>query len=391
MSIDSTALDQVLRGAVESGGVPHVAAIAADRDGVIYEGAAGPRAVGEDDPVTVDTHFRIMSMTKMVCTVAALQQVEKGELDLDAPVDTYLPEFADLQVLEGFDGETPRLRPPASRATVKQLVTHTSGLGYWFFSEDLVRWERVTGTPHVVSGSSRIFTAPLLADPGTAYTYGISTDWLGRVVEAVTGVGLDVAVKEGITEPLGMTSTAFLLDDSQRPGCVPVHRREDGRWTVLGEVLNQAPDWWAGGHGLYSTPREYVRFQRALLRGGELDGVRILQESTVDAAFTNQIGDLDFPEHMSTADPSATCDFSAGPGWKWGHGLLLNTDDLPGMRRAGSGAWAGLCNTQFWIDRTAGVCGSVYSNFLPFVTPEALELYQGFERALYAELAGARG
>ena len=136
-----------------------------------------------------------MSMTKMVATVAALQLVETGRLDLDAPIDTYCPEFADVQVLDGFDGDTPRLRAPASRATVKQLVTHTTGLGYWFFDENLAKWEAATSTPNVLSGTNVVFTAPLLADPGTTYVYGINTDWLGKVVEAAGGVALDVAIK----------------------------------------------------------------------------------------------------------------------------------------------------------------------------------------------------
>ena len=383
--LDGTEIDRVLADAVGSGGVPHVAAIVADRDGVVYEGAAGPRAAGETEPLTVDTRFRLMSMTKMVATTVALQEVEKGTLDLGAPVDTYCPEFADLQVLDGWDGDTPRLRPPASRATVEQLMTHTTGLGYWFWSEDLVRWEAVTGTPNVVSGLNAVFSAPLLADPGTRFVYGINTDWLGKVVEAVTGVGLDVAVKEGITGPLGMDRTTWLLEGAGLPACTPVHvRAEDGTWTAVGEVLNQAPEWWAGGHGLYSTPRDYIRFEQALLRGGELDGVRILQEATVDAAFANQIGDLDVPEEVRAADPASSCTWRPGPGWKWGHGLLVNTDDRPGMRRAGSGAWAGLCNTQFWIDRQSGLCASIYSNFLPFLTPEAVQLYEDFERAVYA-------
>src|SRR5437660_1721056 len=115
------------------GNVPPVAAIAADRDGVMYEGGAGVRAIGEaDDPVGAGTQFRIMSMTKMVATVAALQQVEQGRLDLDAPVEQYRPEFAQIQVLDGWDGDQPRLRTPASKVTVRQLVTHTSGLSYWF-------------------------------------------------------------------------------------------------------------------------------------------------------------------------------------------------------------------------------------------------------------------
>jgi len=342
-AIDGTAIDKVLQDAVESGGVPHVAAIAADRDGVIYTGAAGPRAAGESDPVTVDSLFRIMSMTKMPCTVVALQQVEQGKLDLDAPVAEYCPEFASIGVLTGFDGDTPVLRPPARPATVRNLVTHTSGLGYWFWSEDLVRWEAATGIPNVVAGSKTCLTAPLLADPGDQYIYGINTDWLGQVVEAVTGVGLDVAIKEGVTGPLGMDQTTFLMDDGQRTNSTPVHvKAEDGTWTAIGEVLNQEPDYWAGGHGLYGPPSDYIKFEQALLRGGELGGTRILQQSTVDAAFRNQIGDLDFPAHLPTADPASSCDFTAGPGYKWGYGLLLNTADIPGMRRAWSGAWAGL-------------------------------------------------
>ena len=155
MSIDPVSIDEVLRVAVERGDVPNVVAIAADRDGVIYRGAAGPRSAESSDPISADTHFRIMSMTKMVATVAALQLVETGRLDLDAPIDTYCPEFADVQVLDGFDGDTPRLRAPASRATVKQLVTHTTGLGYWFWSEELAKWEAATSTPNVLSGDQR--------------------------------------------------------------------------------------------------------------------------------------------------------------------------------------------------------------------------------------------
>jgi methyl acetate hydrolase len=384
-AIDGAAIDEILSEAVASGAVPHVAAIAADRDGVIYQGSAGPKAVGESDPVTVDSIFRIMSMTKMPCTVVALQEAEKGNLDLNAPVADYCPQFADLQVLTGFDGDTPRLRPPATQATVRQLLTHTSGLGYWFWSDLLVQWEKVTGVPNVVAGSRDSFKAPLLADPGTAFIYGINTDWLGQVVEAVTGRTLDVAVKEGVTGPLGMDHTSFLMNDDERLNSAPVHvPGEGGGWVSAGEILNQEPEYWAGGHGMYGPPTDYIKFERALLRGGELDGVRILPESTVRAAFTNQIGDLGFPAEIPTADPAASGALALGPGYKWGYGLLLNSSDIPGARRAGSGAWAGLCNTHFWVDPDSGICASIYSNFLPFITPPALQLYGDFEQALYA-------
>ncbi len=383
----SSSIDKVLQDAVDSGAVPTVAAIAADRNGVIYEGAAGPRVAGRDEAVSVDSHFRIMSMTKLVATVAALQLVERGELDLDAPVADYRPEFGELQVLEGFDGDTPRLRPPASQATVKQLITHTSGLGYWFWNADLVRWEAVTGTPNVLSGSNVIFTAPLVADPGTKLEYGINTDWLGKVVESVGGVTLDVAIKDGITGPLGMGQTSFRMSTEERENSVPVHLKgEGGTWAPSEIELNQDPEYWAGGHGLHSTPREFLTFHRALLAGGTFGGEKILEQSTVDEMFSNQIGDLEFPAAIPTADPASTEAFNPGPGHKWGYGLLLNTRDGPGRRRAWSGAWAGLLNTHYWIDRTTGITASIYSQFLPFVTPESMTMYNDFETALYASL-----
>ncbi len=145
-------------------------------------GQASTAAVDLPVPIGAPTHLRRGSLTRsqgrtrvrtpvpstMVATAVALQQMEKGDLDLDAPVDTYCPESADIQVLDGFDGATPRLHAPASRATVKQLITHTAGFGYWFWNNDLVTWESVTGTPNVLSGADIIFTAPMVADPGAA-------------------------------------------------------------------------------------------------------------------------------------------------------------------------------------------------------------------------------
>jgi CubicO group peptidase (beta-lactamase class C family) len=387
-TIDGAGIDKVLAGAVESGAVPHVAVIAADADGVFYEGAAGVRLTdGGSEPVSTSTVFRIMSMTKMVATTAALQQMERGELDLDAPVDTFLPEFADLEVLEGFDGDTPKLRKPASRATVRHLITHTSGLSYWFWNADLKRYEELTGLPNVVPGDMRAFRAPLIADPGTRFEYGINTDWLGRVVETVAGTTLDVVIKENITGPLGMDDTMFALDDAHRSRKTAVHvKGEDGQWGSAGDVLPDDPAWWAGGHGLHSTPRDYIRFERALLRGGELDDARILRQDTVDAAFSDQLGGIPFPTEIVTADPPITETLTLGPGWTWGYGLLLNTQDVPGARRAWTGAWAGLFNTHFFVDRTTGICASIYTNSLPFITEEAWKLYGDFEATLYAAL-----
>jgi methyl acetate hydrolase len=365
----TTRIDEVLNNAVERGDVPGVVAMAANADGPIYEGAAGEREAGTGDPITPDTMLRIASMTKMVATTAALQLVEQGKLDLDAPVDT------------------PRLRAPASRATVRQLVTHTTGLGYWFFNADIDRYEQVTGVPNVLPGSDEVFKSPLIADPGDRLEYGINTDRLGRVVEAVSGQSLADYIDEHITGPLGMTNTTRRMSDEQRANSTPIHvRGENGAWTPTDIDWAQEPDFWGGGHFLYSTPRDYLRFQRMLLGGGTLEGVQILESSTVDDAFRNHIGDLYWPPSQPTAHPELSAQVDLGPGLKWGLGLLLNEEQAPGMRAPMSGAWAGLFNTHFWVDPTTRVTGSIFSQVLPFADPPALQMYADYEQALYASL-----
>jgi methyl acetate hydrolase len=387
-AITGTRVDEVLHSAVESGTVPNVVAMAATADGPIYEGAFGPKAAGKPEEVTVDTLFRIASMTKMVTTVAALQLAEQGKLDLDAPVSDYRPEFAELKVLDGWDGDTPRLRDPKSQATVRQLASHTSGLSYWFWNADILRWEALTGTGNSLAGTSDAFTAPLVADPGTKLEYGLNTDWLGRVVEAVSGSKLDAYFDEHVLRPLGMQQATFHPDEQQRENLVAVHLRgeDSARWEATDLDWNTAPDWWAGGHGLYCSPSEYLRFQRMLLNKGTLDGAEILKPETVQAAFTNQIGDLEFPAEIKTAEPQTSADFNPGPGNKFGLGLLLNTQDVPGMRRAGSGAWAGIFNTHFWVDPSTGISGAIYTQTLPFLEPSVFQVYVDFETALYASL-----
>jgi methyl acetate hydrolase len=380
-------IDEVLVSAIDNGAVPGVVGMAAGDNGVIYEGAAGLRQAGTSDLITPDTMMRIASMTKMLTTTAALQLVERGSLDLDATVDSYLPEFADVQVLDGFDGDTPKLRPPNSRATVHHLVTHTSGLGYWFLSADVDRYEQVTGTPNLLAGTMDAMKAPMTADPGTQYQYGINSDWLGLVVQKITGQPLDDYFAEHITGPLGMTSTTARMTDAQRANSTPIHvRDENGAWVATDIDWPQQPDFWGGGHFLYSTPRDYLAFQRMLLGGGALGDVRILDEATVAQAFTNQIGDLYFPPAIPAAHQELCRDVNLGPGLKWGYGLLLNEVQNPGMRAVGSGSWAGLFNTHFWVDPATRVTAAIYAQTLPFLDPPALKMYVDFEQALYASL-----
>jgi len=380
-------IDEKLQAAVAAGAVPGVVAMAAGPDGVLYEGAAGNRSAAADDPITPDTMMRIASMTKMVTTTAALQLIERGSLRLDAPVKEYRPEFADLPVLTGFDGDTPQLRAPSVQATVQHLVTHTAGFGYWIWDADIDHYEQVTGIANVMPGTIDAFQAPMTSDPGTRFEYGINTDWLGQVIEAVSGQPLDAYFLEHITGPLGMTNTTARMTAEQRANSTPIHvRGEDGAWVATDVDWAQEPDYWGGGHFLYSTPRDYLKFQQMLLGGGTLGGVQILERATVAAAFANQIGALEVPPTITTAHPELSADVNLGSSLKWGLGLLLNPQPLPGMRAPGSGSWSGLFNTHFWVDPASGVTGAIYSQTLPFVDPPAVQLYADFEQALYASL-----
>jgi methyl acetate hydrolase len=369
---------EILREAVAAGALPNVTAIVGSRDGVRLVAGAGPRVAGAHpgDGVGADSIYRIKSMTKIITNVVALRLVEEGALDLDAPVDRYAPDFRRVQVLDGWDGETPRLRAPRTRATVRQLLTQTVGFGYWFWNPDLVRL-----------GATPVGFTPLLHDPGTQWTYGSSVDWLGLVIEGAAQESLESTTRSCVLDPLGMTETVYEPTPDQRARCVPVHVRDaQGSWRATGGEGAQGPPSSPGGRSYYSTPNDFMRLQRMLLRGGELDGTRILGEKSVAAMGASQIGRLTVPRTLPTADPSASATFPVGPGHTWGLGLLLNRGDLPGRRRAGSGAWSGLANTHFWVDPTSGIAGAFFSQFTPFATPESMAVFRRFEEAVYAHL-----
>src|SRR5260370_25664620 len=175
MTFDGSAIKALLDDAVSNGAVHGIAAVVVDRSGPLFHHAAGE--AGQH------AMFRNASMTKAVATTAALQFVEKGLLSLDAAVESILPEFGQLQVLDGFDGDKPRLRPPASRATVRQLMTHSAGLGYFFFNEKLMRYHDLTGEPHPLTGLKRSLALPLVNDTGTAWQYATHPDLPSRIIE----------------------------------------------------------------------------------------------------------------------------------------------------------------------------------------------------------------
>jgi CubicO group peptidase (beta-lactamase class C family) len=375
--------EKALQAAVASGRIAGAVAAVADRDGVTYTREAGVRQAGEPAAMTQDTIFWLASMTKAIVSVAALREVEAGRLSLDGDLSGFLPEFADLKVLEGFgeDG-APRLRPARRAPTLRDLLTHTSGFGYAFLSEDLTRWHAATGAADPNGGTRAAHVLPLLHDPGEAWSYGIGVDWAGLAVEAASGQRLDAYLAEHILGPLGMTDTGFAPVDPTRRATA--HLRVEGTLfpapTPPGgteaEVLS-------GGGGLHGTAPDYLRFLRMLLNGGALDGARILKAETVRALSEVQTGALRAGA-FKTANGVLTTDFDLYPDMQTGHGLatVVTPEATKEGRRPGALNWAGIFNTYFWADPETGKAGVLLTQLMPFGDPDVLALLRALERGV---------
>jgi methyl acetate hydrolase len=385
------ALEEILTRAVTSRAVPGASFAVTGPEGDVSQVDAGTLRLDGDEPVTTTTMYRLMSMTKALVAVGALQLIEQDRLSLDQEVAAIRPDFAEVKVLDGLDGNQPRLRDPRSRPTIGQLFTHTSGLGYPFQSADLLRYHEVSGVPDPISGQRSCLAAPLIADPGTAWNYGISYDWLGQVIEAVSGQDLGSYLQEHVFDPLGMDDTTFAPSDDQRSRLMAVHARTpDGGLTTSDLDLPPDPEFHAGGHGAYGTAGDYARFLAALLGGGELGGARVLKPETVELMFTGHLGELSMPDGSTSTMPDLSNDVPPLPfSHTFGLGLHVFTEDLPMMRRAGSGDWSGLCNCYFWIDRASGIAGAFLTQVLPFYDLQVLQPVLETEQAVYAEILAA--
>src|SRR6201981_1993145 len=266
--------------------VPGAVAMITDRSANIYEGAAGERILGASQAMTTDTVFAIFSTTKAITGTAVLQCVEEEALDLDAPAKTYVPDIGKLQVLEGFDASgNPKLRAPKSEITTRMLMLHTAGLGYDFFNANYLRLAQERGQPSVVTCSKASLMTPLLFDPGDKWEYGSNRDCGAQIVESIRGKRLGEVMRERIFAPLGMEDIAFSLTPSMRSRLAVIHQREaDGSLTPLPDMqLPADPEVHMGGHGLYASIGEYMKFIRMWLNDGAGPNGRVLKKETVEA------------------------------------------------------------------------------------------------------------
>jgi methyl acetate hydrolase len=385
-------IDGVLRQAVEAKDVPGVVAMAATDKGLLYEGAFGTRVLDNGPAMTLDTVFRIASMTKAITSVAAMQLVEQGKLTLDEPVPNIDPALGSPQVLEGFDAAgAPRLRPAKRPITLRHLLTHTAGFSYEVWDANMVRYVKASGMPSTATGKVAALRMPLVFDPGDKWEYGINIDWVGRLVEAVSGQTLDAYFRDKIFAPLGMKDSGYITSDEQRARQARVHQRQaDGALEPQPLETPSTPEFWSGGGPLYSTGPDYLTFLQMLLHGGSLNGVQLLRPETVTLMGQNHIGNIP-AGIMKTENPARSndVDFFPGAEVRWGLGYMLNMQPGPNGRSAGTVSWGGIFNTYYWLDQVQRVTGLIMTQILPFADQRVLQLYGQFESGVYNAVKAA--
>ncbi len=351
----------------------------ATADEVIYARATGLADVANDTPMHLESIFRIASMTKAVTSAAAMQLVDANVLSLDSPIADYLDDFEPRPILLAIDDGEPSYSASTYVPTLRQLLTHTSGFAYGVWNETLFSITDMSAyTP------TSFQSEPMMFAPGTRWHYSTSTDWVGLIVERASDMSLDAYFRQRITEPLGMTDTDYDLRPEQQSRVVTRHQRgPDEQLTEFANDPFQAATFYSGGAGLYSTAADYIRFMQAFLR----DGGTVLSPEAVRAMGRNQIGNLEVGP-MESAVPTFSNDFDIYPDStaKFGLGFLINVDDIPGRRRAGSLTWGGLYNTYFWIDPESGICGVLLTQILPFFDAAVVGLLAEFETAVYESL-----
>ncbi len=378
----ASALSSFLAETVNRGDVPGVVVLVTAPDRVLYHEAFGKMNVAQAVEMRKDAIFRIASMTKAITSVAAMMLVEEGKLHLEDHVSKYLPEFQSRQVIRRLDlsAGTYETRPATRPITIRQLLTHTSGIGYSWSDPGLALIEKLTGKTSPAD-------LPLVNEPGDQWTYGASTRVVGDVVAKLSGKPLEAFFEDRIFRPLGMPDTGYVIPPAKNARVVTLHQKKDGRLTESPNPENITAEPRGDGR-LFSTASDYCRFVQMILNHGQLGNARLLKPATVREMGSNQTGKIK-ARLQPNANPDYSKRFPLGAGedvWGLGFQLASPAKPDPAMRRPGSMSWAGINNTFFWIDPQEEIGVIVLMQMLPFYDEAALGVLQGVETRVYQHL-----
>jgi CubicO group peptidase (beta-lactamase class C family) len=343
-----------------------------------YEAHGGHADVEADVPVAADTVWRIYSMTKPITAVAAMMLWEEGRFDLHDEVSTWIPSFVNQTVYVDGPAADPVTTPVTEPTRVWHLFAHMSGLTYGFTrmhpTDEIYRLKGFEwGAPKGVTLAEAVdvwASSPLVFQPGTAWNYSVATDVLGRLVEIWSGQSLDAFIRERITTPLGMIDTDFHLPANKRERLAQLYVPAAGGGITaagaFGPVRDSTPTMLSGGGGLVSTAHDYHRFTAMLLRGGELDGVRLLSGRTVSLMTENYL-----PEGRDLV-ACARDSFSevglAGHGFGLAMAVVTNRAATCQPLAEGAFMWGGAASTTFWVDPVEDLTACFYTQLLPSST-----------------------
>jgi CubicO group peptidase (beta-lactamase class C family) len=313
---------------------------------IVHFNAAGKLDVRKPDPLQKDSIFRIYSMTKPITGVAMMMLYEEGKWRLDDPVTRYIPEFARLKVYAGKnDDGSPKLEDAKRSMTMRELMTHTGGLGYVLNANNPVDKMIIDANvlnaraplQDMITGLAKI---PLLAQPGTRWSYSIGVDVQGYLVEKFSGQPFAEFVRTRIFEPLGMKDTAFYVPKEKLLRLAQVHTGAGANLAVDENRPDATlvPAGPSGGGGLFSTAADYARFSEMLLQGGQFNGVRLLAPRTVEMMRTNHVN----PDPLKTMPP--------GTGWGMDFQIVIDAAAAGDSVSSGTYSWFGIAGTWFWID-----------------------------------------
>ncbi len=379
-------LDEIFDHFIEGEKIAGAVAIIARNGQIAVEKAWGWQDRELERPMETHHLFRIASMTKAVTSLAILQLFEQGLLDFQDPVENFIPDFVNPLVLVHKDEETGEYETrPASRSiTIHDLLTHTSGIAYNFTRPELASFYEREEIPTIIAepgetiadAMARLGRLPLAHDPGEAYSYGLSTDVLGRVVEVVSGLSLANYFSQNIFEPLGMNDTGFYLPGRQND-LTAMYSIQNGELVRFSEESGTLDSnfpvqdnltYYAGGAGLTSTARDYFTFLQAILNGGEWNGTRLINSNTLNYLKTDQM--------MGIWDDS--------DGFSYGFRITSEAGAAEGLRPPGSLSWGGAFQTTYWIDPANELVVVLMTQVLP--SPYSNEIYNRFESAIYSAL-----
>ncbi len=362
---------------------------------VVWHECRGLADIEAGTPVGADTIWRLHSMTKPVTAVAAMLLFEAGAFALDDPVSRWLPEFAAPQVYQFGPPYRPGTAPSAEPISVRHLLTHTAGLTYGFHgvhpvdalyraAEQEPGW---AGTD-LAGRCARWAATPLLYVPGTRWMYSVANDVLGRLVEVVSGLRLDEFFAERIFGPLGMTDTGFWAEGGRVDRLAAVYARDAGTGALVRDDTAGArgmkpPVFLSGGGGLVGSAADYHRFTQFLLRGGELDGVRLLGAQTVRLMFRNHLpGGASF---TALQPPPPSWPPEPGLGYGLGLGVVCDPAAAGSAASAGTGYWGGALNTEFFADTAQDLAAMLFTQLTPY---GALPLQRELAQLVYPALTG---